>query len=166
METAPQMIAVIAPSANGSDVHAALVTSKSEDVAGLIDTAVHDGAGLIGKANVTIFPDLAAPHPAAGLPLFDSFASAKAAAKAYADKGLKFICAYLPHAMTDMQDWLEKEINALKDLTDGHAATLSKITAKVATDAPAEVAAVDPKVAALEAQVASLQADVAGLRKK
>src|SRR5258708_1053723 len=93
------IVGVMGPVANGQSVHPAVITSGDENIAGLIDPSVlpADGPpmpGLIGRANVTIFPDLQVPHPAAGLPIFDSYDHAAYAAKAYAEKGMKFVCAY------------------------------------------------------------------------
>lgn len=91
-----QIVAVIGPRSNGKEIHPAMITGYLEDTANLLDPKVHDGEGMVGRVNVTIFPDLGAPHPAAGLPLFADFGAAKAALAAHAAKGMKFLCAYWP----------------------------------------------------------------------
>src|SRR5260221_13976079 len=112
------IVGVMGPMSNGQSVHPGLITSSDDNTAGLIDTAVMPpdvvdeqgvvtakGAmpGLIGRANLQVFPDLQAPHPVAGVALFDSYESAEACMEAYAAKGMKFVCAYHVHEETDIQ---------------------------------------------------------------
>jgi hypothetical protein len=131
------IVGVMGPSANGQEVHPGVITSSDENAAGLIDPAVsEDGTmrGLIGRANVTIFPDLQAPHPAAGVALFDSYDSAKDAATAYAQKGMKFVCAY------HMQE--EVAVEKIVDQMRGEMADHTKeLTAMVKRHLPAEASA-------------------------
>jgi hypothetical protein len=129
------MVGVMGPVSNGQEVHPAVITSSDENTAGLMDTSVleddldADGKvigkkpmpGLIGRANVTIFPDLQQPHPAGGVALFDSYDSAFEAAKRYAQKGLKFVCAY--HTQEELA--VEKTVGQMRDAMAQHAAELT-----------------------------------------
>jgi hypothetical protein len=135
------IVGVMGPVSNGQSVHPGLITSSDTTTAGLIDNAVLpdelDDAGvmtgnklpmpgLVGRANVQIFPDLMPPHPAAGLALFDSFESAEACFEAYAAKNMKFVCAYHVHEETDVEKIIEEMRGELAD----HAHKLSEIYAQ------------------------------------
>ncbi len=111
------IVGVMGPMSNGQSVHPGLITSTDEELFGLIDNAVLEDRlddegkvvgkrampGLIGRANLQVFPDLQAPHPVAGVALFESYESAEACMEAYAAKGMKFVCAYHVHEETDIQ---------------------------------------------------------------
>jgi hypothetical protein len=135
------IVGVMGPVSNGQSVHPGLITSSDTTTAGLIDNAVLpdelDEAGvmtgnklpmpgLVGRANVQIFPDLQAPHPAAGLALFDSFESAEACFEAYAAKNMKFVCAYHMHEEVEIQ----KAMDEMRAEMDAQAARLSEIYAQ------------------------------------
>jgi hypothetical protein len=118
------IVGVMGPAANGQEVHPGLVTSSDETTAGLIDAAVAKDEpvmGLMGRCNVTIFPDLGVPHPAGSLPLFDNYDSAKACAEAYAKAGMKFVCAY--HMQEEIA--VEKIMEQVRDELADHAKELS-----------------------------------------
>jgi hypothetical protein len=134
------IVGVMGPVSNGYDTHPAVITSSDEMTSGLIDQAVlpdvfdDEGKvtgkgpmpGLVGRCNVTIFPDLQQPHPAAGVPLFDSFEHAHDAAELYAKAGMKFVCAY--HTQEEVA--VEKIVEQMRgDLSD-HAAKLTKMVQK------------------------------------
>lgn len=130
MDKLPQFVALAVPSkAGGMDVQQAMITGVSALPAGAIDPEAHDGAGALGRADLTVFSSLQAPHPAAGVVLFDSFESAKAAIEAHAALGIKFVCAYIPKAFVSAEEWVAEELRRLKRLTDGHADVLTEATA-------------------------------------
>ncbi len=133
MNGQPQFVAVVVPAANGSgtDVHAAMVTSSVPPNPGSVDAGVHDGEGHVANINATVFPDLGAPHPVAGIPMFDSLENAVKAIEAYAEKGLKFICAYAPQETAKAQEWMAAELQKVRDQVSSHAAAISEITAKL-----------------------------------
>lgn len=129
MDKLPQFVALAVPSTSGGmDVMQAMVTGASALPAGAIDPEVHDAAGALGRADLTVFSSLQAPHPAAGVVLFDSFESAKAAIEAHAEKGIKFVCAYIPKAFISAEEWLKGELVKLKLATQGHADELTDAT--------------------------------------
>lgn len=134
------IVAVMGPTSNGQTVHPGLITFSDNKIDGLVDMSVLDDeldadgkatgnkvplAGLIGRCNATIFPDLGVPHPAASLPLFDSFESAEAALERYAAKKMKFVGAY--HVNEEMD--VEQAMRRMQKELDGHAAQLSTIIA-------------------------------------
>lgn len=130
MDKLPQFVALAVPSiAGGMDVMQAMVTGAHALPDGVIDPEVHDAAGALGRADLTVFSSLQAPHPAAGVVLFDSFASAKAAIEAHAEKGIKFVCAYIPKAFISAEEWMAGELAKVKRATDGHSDVLTEATA-------------------------------------
>jgi hypothetical protein len=129
MDKLPQFVALAVPStAGGMEVQQAMITAVSAMPSGAIDAAVHDGAGALGRADLTVFSPLQAPHPAAGVVLFDSFESAKAAIEAHAAAGVKFICAYIPKAFVSAEEWVATELAKVRRMTEGHADALTDAT--------------------------------------
>lgn len=135
------IVAVMGPVSNGQSVHPGLITSSDLLTTGLIDNAVlpdeldGDGKatgnklampGLMGRANVTVFPDLQAPHPIAGVAVFESFEAAEIAMEAYAQKGMKFVCAY--HVQEEMD--VAKALDHMRAELKGHSERLTEVLAQ------------------------------------
>jgi hypothetical protein len=123
------IVGVMGPVANGQSVHPAVITSSDENTAGLMDASVYPEGpppGLIGRCNVTIFPDLQTPHPAAGVPLFDSYEHAHDAAESYAKAGMKFVCAY--HTQEEVA--VEKIVDQMRSEMAAHAKELTAMVQK------------------------------------
>jgi hypothetical protein len=135
------IVGVMGPVSNGQSVHPGLITSQDTYMSGLIDASVlpdeMDAAGaptgaklpmpgLVGRANLQIFPDLSPAHPAANVALFESYETAEACMEAYAAKDMKFICAY--HVHEEVQ--IEKALDAMRVELAEHSKKLSAIYAQ------------------------------------
>ncbi len=85
--------------------------------------------GRRARVDLRIFPPPQAPHPAAGVILYDGFASARAACAAHAEKGIKFVCAYVPAGFVSAGKWVEDQLAAVREATRGDEKNLSQLTA-------------------------------------
>ena len=119
------VVGVFGPESNGQTCHPGLVTATDDATVNLLDPTVGELKGLMGTCNVTIFPDLQAPHPAARIPLFNSYESAAEAVRAYAEQGMDFACAYHTHEETDVQ----RIINEMRAELATQGAKLAEIAA-------------------------------------
>lgn len=142
MKDFPQfpVVGIIGPSSNGSELHPAIVSSSDTRTEGLMDASVlpdkldKDGnvigkeamPGLVGRVNAHVFPDGSPAHPVVGIPLFESFEHAAAAAEAYAKAGLKFVGAY----WTQEQPKMERVLGEIRKQLADHAEQISDLVSK------------------------------------